>query len=220
MGPTLEEFAGEHELPPRWLEVRRACTQLVERADFWHRADLRDAARRFAVEASDLFHSGLKTDTSFFHDQDISEKPKSDRGDVSVDEAYMNRAIALAKIALTHGDTPVGALVVREGKIIAEGIEAVRQRIDVSAHAELIAIQNACSALRSLDLSGCVLYTTAEPCFMCSYAVRQTRIGKVVLGRATPGVGGISSNHPILTDPLIPGWEEPPEIISAVLESE
>jgi len=66
LGPTLEEFAGEHELPPRWLEVRRACTQLVERADFWHRADLRDAARRFAVEASDLFHSGLKPIPVFF----------------------------------------------------------------------------------------------------------------------------------------------------------
>ena len=110
MGPTLEEFAGEHELPPRWLEVRRACNQLVEPADFWYRADLRDAARRFAVEASDLFHSGLKTDTSFFDDQRISEKPESDRGDVSVDERYMNRAIALAKIALTHGGHSCGGL--------------------------------------------------------------------------------------------------------------
>jgi tRNA(adenine34) deaminase len=128
-----------------------------------------------------------------------------------MDEAYMNRAIALAKIALTNGDTPVGSLVVRERKIVAEGIEAVKTTMDVSAHAELIAIRNACLALRTLDLSGCILYTTAEPCFMCSYAVRQTRIGRVVIGRATPRVGNISSNHPVLTDPQIPGWGRPPE---------
>ena len=137
-----------------------------------------------------------------------------------MDEAYMNRAIALAKIALTNGDTPVGSLVVRERKIIAEGIESVKTTMDVSAHAELIAIRNACLALRTLDLSGCVLYTTAEPCFMCSYAVRQTRIGRVVIGRATPRVGGISSNHPVLIDPQIPGWGPPPKVVSGVLESE
>lgn len=137
-----------------------------------------------------------------------------------MDEAFMNKAIALAKIALTKGDTPVGSLVVRERKIIAEGLEAVKTTMDVSAHAELIAIRNACFALRTLDLSGCVLYTTAEPCFMCSYAVRQTRIGRVVIGRTTPMVGGISSNHPVLTDPQIPCWGRPPKIVSGVLESE
>src|ERR1019366_7313903 len=73
-----------------------------------------------------------------------------------------------------------------------------------------IAIRNACSALRTFDLSGCILCTTAEPCFMCSYAVRQTRISRVVIGRPTPRVGGISSLHPILTDPQIPGWGKPP----------
>jgi len=137
-----------------------------------------------------------------------------------MDEAYMRRAIALARIALTNGDTPVGSLVVCERKIIAEGVEAVKKTMDVSAHAELIAIRNACLALRTLDLSVCVLYTTAEPCFMCSYAVRQTRIGRVVFGQATLRVGGISSNHPVLIDPQIPGWGQPPEIVSGVLESE
>ena len=107
----------------------------------------------------------------------------------------MRRAIALAEFALRNGDTPVGSLVVRETKIIAEGVEAVKKEMDVSAHAELIAIRNACLALQTLDLSGCVLYTTAELCWMCSYAVRQTCVGKVVIGRATPRVGGISSNY-------------------------
>lgn len=132
----------------------------------------------------------------------------------------MRRAIALAEIALRNGDTPVGSLVVRETKIIAEGVEAVKKEMDVSAHAELIAIRNACLALQTLDLSGCVLYTTAEPCWMCSYAVRQTCVGKVVIGRATPRVGGISSNYPVLIDPKIPGWGQPPAIVSGVLERE
>ena len=132
----------------------------------------------------------------------------------------MRRAIALAEIALRNGDTPVGSLVVRETMIIAEGVEAVKKEMDVSAHAELIAIRNACLALQTLDLSGCVLYTTAEPCWMCSYAVRQTCVGKVVIGRATPRVGGISSNYPVLIDPKIPGRGKPPDIVSEVLERE
>jgi tRNA(adenine34) deaminase len=135
-------------------------------------------------------------------------------------EAYMRRAIALARIALADGDTPVGSLVIHKRKVIAEGFEAVHVQLDVSGHAELIAIRNACSALQSLDLSGCTLCTTAEPCFMCSYAVRQTRISKVIIGRPTPRVGGISSLHPILTDARIPGWGQPPDIVSGVLGAE
>jgi tRNA(adenine34) deaminase len=136
------------------------------------------------------------------------------------DEAYMARAIALARIALASGDTPVGSLVVHKRKIIAEGFEAVKKHMDVSGHAELIAIRNACSALQTFDLSACTLCTIAEPCFMCSYAVRQTRISKVIIGRPTPRVGGISSHHSILTDAQIPGWGQPPDIVSGVLESE
>ena len=135
-------------------------------------------------------------------------------------EAYMRRAIALARIALANGDTPVGSLVVHKRKIIAEGIESVKTQMDVSGHAELIAIRNACSALQTFDLSGCTLCTTAEPCFMCSYAVRQTRVSEVIIGRPTPRVGGISSLHPILTDAKIPGWGQPPDIVSGVLEAE
>ena len=136
------------------------------------------------------------------------------------DEGYMRRAIALARIALANGDTPVGSLVVHKRKIIGEGFEAVKKHMDVSGHAELIAIRNACSALQTFDLSGCTLYSTAEPCFMCSYAVRQTRISQVIIGRPTPTVGGISSHHPILIDAQIPGWGKPPDIVSGFLEAE
>ena len=132
----------------------------------------------------------------------------------------MRRAIALARIALANGDTPIGSLVVHKGKVIGEGLEAVKERMDLSGHAELIAIRNACSALQTFDLSGCTLYSTAEPCFMCSYAVRQTRISQVIFGRPTAAVGGISSHHPILTDAQIPCWGKPPDIVSGFLEAE
>lgn len=56
LGPTLEEFASKHRLPPRWLELRKACDRLVSQSDFWYRRDLRDQARQLAVEASDIFH--------------------------------------------------------------------------------------------------------------------------------------------------------------------
>jgi len=60
LGPTLEEFASQHRLPPRWLELSKACERLVVRSDFWYRADLRDQARQLAVEASDILQSALK----------------------------------------------------------------------------------------------------------------------------------------------------------------
>lgn len=135
-------------------------------------------------------------------------------------ETFMRRAIELAKIARKHGDSPVGAVVVRGERVISRGIEGVKSGTDVSAHAELAAIREACRRLRTFDLSGSVLYTTAEPCFMCSYAVRQTRISEVVIGRSTPRKGGFSSRHPILTDPEIVGWGRPPEVTCGVLEAE
>jgi tRNA(adenine34) deaminase len=105
----------------------------------------------------------------------------------------MRRAVALARIARANGDTPVGSLVVRKGRIIAEGFEVVKKHMDISGHAELIVIRNACSELQTLDLSGCTLYSTAEPCFMCSYAIRQTRNSKVIIGGHLRLVGSARS---------------------------
>ncbi|HVB55917.1 MAG TPA: nucleoside deaminase [Candidatus Acidoferrales bacterium] len=135
-------------------------------------------------------------------------------------EAYMKRAIELAKIARSKGETAVGSLAVRNGEIVAEGIEGVKTRIDISAHAEMIAIRRACRALGTLDLSGCAIYTTAEPCFMCSYAIRQTRISEIVIGCPSPHIGGLSSRHPILSDSRIPRWGKPPRVVRGVLRLE
>ena len=121
---------------------------------------------------------------------------------------------------LEQGDPPVGSVVVRDGRIIAEGVEAVRRESDLTAHAELKAVKEACQALGSHDLFGCTLYTTVEPCWMCSFVLRSSRVSRVVAGRAVPHIGGVSSKYPILTDPGIPNWPPPPVVTIGVLEEE
>lgn len=133
---------------------------------------------------------------------------------------FMRRCIALAELARQTGDFPVGALIVRESLVISEATEAVRANFDITAHAETLAIRHACSILRSIDLSGCILYTTAEPCWMCSYAVRQTRIRQLVVGTTVPYVGGISSKYPLLTDSEISCWPPAPNVLFGILGEE
>lgn len=138
----------------------------------------------------------------------------------TVEFKFMRRAIWLAETARERGDTPVGSVVVRDGRIIGEGIESVQTDEDLTAHAEVRAVQEACRTLNTLDLSGCILFTTVEPCCMCSFILRCARISRVVIGRAAPHIGGVSSKYPLLADPTIPGWASPPSIVIGVLEAE
>ncbi|MGH9507177.1 MAG: nucleoside deaminase [Terriglobales bacterium] len=138
----------------------------------------------------------------------------------SPDEEYMRRALKLARQAGAAGETPVGALVVLDGIVIAAAGEAVRARHDLGGHAELLALRAACRAVGSFDLSAATLVTTAEPCWMCSFAARQARIGRVVIGRATPDIGGASPPFPILAATSVPRWGPPPVVVSGVLAAE
>jgi tRNA(Arg) A34 adenosine deaminase TadA len=83
----------------------------------------------------------------------------------------MRRCLELAETAAMAGDTAVGALIVRDGEVVAEGVERTRTILDPSAHAEVEAIRAACQRLDTLDLRGCVLYSTVEPCVLCGYAI-------------------------------------------------
>ncbi len=134
--------------------------------------------------------------------------------------AFMRRCIEVAELARKTGDFPVGALVARDSRIISEATEAVKANLDVTAHAELLAIRRACVILKSLDLSGCILYTTAEPCWMCSYAVRQTQIRQLIVGTTVPYVGGVSSKYPLLTDSEISCWPPAPSVSIGILGEE
>ncbi|HMN05396.1 MAG TPA: nucleoside deaminase [Flavobacteriales bacterium] len=135
-------------------------------------------------------------------------------------ESLMRRCIGLAQLAKVRGDSPVGAVVVRDGKVVAEGIEAGRTEQDITRHAEVIAINNARRALGKADLSDCILVTTHEPCILCSYAIRHHRIPLVAFGLAVGEIGGYSSQMAVLKDRSVKRWGEPPAVIAGVLEAE
>lgn len=135
-------------------------------------------------------------------------------------EALMRHCLTLARIALQQGDIPVGALIARADVILVEARETLPSTPDIIGHAELLAIRAACQTLQSLDLSGLSLYTTAEPCWMCAYAIREARLSRVVIGTLIPHIGGYSSAFPILSTRDVPHWAAPPDIVQGVLAEE
>jgi len=135
-------------------------------------------------------------------------------------EFYMAKCIELAKIAKVRGDSPVGSLIVQNVKIIGEGIEGGKFHKDITFHAEIEAIREVVKNTGISDFSDCILYTTHEPCIMCSYIIRHHRIGKIVFGISTGKIGGYSSKYPLLLDTTIDKWGSPPVIIEGVLKKE
>ena len=139
---------------------------------------------------------------------------------ISDHEGFMKRCIELAHIAKSRGESPVGSVIVKNGEIIGEGVEGGKAHLDITFHAEIEAIRQASQFLQSQDLSECVLYTTHEPCIMCSYMIRHTKINTIVSALSTGEYGGASSHYPLLLDTGIHKWENPPELISGILEEE
>ena len=92
---------------------------------------------------------------------------------------FMRKAIALAVENVDNGGGPFGAVIVKDGEIVATGVNRVTANNDPTAHAEVSAIRAACSKLGTFDLSGCVLYTSCEPCPMCLSAIYWARIPKL-----------------------------------------
>lgn len=131
-------------------------------------------------------------------------------------KAYMEQCLKLAMIAKAGGKTAVGSIIVQNGEIIGEGIEGDSRLPGVVSHAEALAIIAAMEHSGSKKLSDCILYTTVEPCFMCSYLIRQTEIGMVVYGTTTEEVGGDSSGFPILKV-TNKKWQTAPSIVDGIL---
>ena len=95
---------------------------------------------------------------------------------------YMKAAIEQARLALDMGEVPVGAVVVRNGEIIAAAHNLVETNKDASAHAEMLALAMAAKAVGDWRLSGCSIYVTLEPCPMCTGAILNSRISEVIFG--------------------------------------
>ncbi len=112
----------------------------------------------------------------------------------------MTLALAEARAALQENEVPVGAIIVHQGKIIAQAHNQREQLRDPTAHAEMIAITQAAESLGSWRLEECTLYVTLEPCPMCAGAILQARIPQVVFGASDPKAGAVHSLFRLLDD--------------------
>ena len=140
------------------------------------------------------------------------------------DTAMMRRCLALAIQAPQRGEYPYAAVITRGGQIVCEAINAVRYDRDVTHHAEAVAISDAFRRLNRASLEDCTIYSNAEPCALCSYAMRESRIGRVVYGIPAPLTGGMSRWN-ILADTelsrrLPEVFAPPPEIVAGFLREE
>lgn len=109
------------------------------------------------------------------------------------DEAWMRYAIRLAQRAEQHGEVPVGAILVKDDRCIAEGWNASIGQHDPSAHAEIVALRAAGKAVGNYRLVNTTLYVTLEPCVMCIGAISQARIHRLVFGATDPKRGAVCS---------------------------
>jgi tRNA(adenine34) deaminase len=144
--------------------------------------------------------------------------------DTDIDRLMMMHCIALSKASGKAGEYPYGAVICRNGTIVAESTNMVTHDGDVTRHAEVVAISQAQKSLGTVSLDDCEIYVNAEPCAMCSLAIRETRIRRVVYGLSSPHMGGVSK-WTILGDNdisnVIPEvFAPPPEIVSGYLAEE
>ena len=128
----------------------------------------------------------------------------------------MTRAIELAKQAASDGEIPVGAVIARGGEIIAEGRNLRENGRNALYHAEIIAIDNACKTLDSWRLDDCIMYVTLEPCPMCTGAIINSRICKVVYGAYDLKAGSVDSVIDLFNLP----YNHRPEVQAGFMENE
>ena len=137
--------------------------------------------------------------------------------DAADDARFMRQALALPRPAPLHADVPVGAVVVKDGAVIARARNAREKDADPTAHAELVAIRRAAKKLGSWRLDGCTLYVTLEPCAMCAGAIVLSRVPRLVYGVADPKAGFVGSLGDLCRDPRL---TRRPEVTAGVLAEE
>ncbi len=118
------------------------------------------------------------------------------------DKEFMSRAIELSLDNIKNGGGPFGAVIVKDGKIVAEGSNKVTINNDPTAHAEVNAIRNACQALGTFDLSGCEIYTSCEPCPMCLSAIYWARLDKIYFANTKVDADNIGFSDQFIYDEL------------------
>ena len=117
-----------------------------------------------------------------------------------MEEKFMKEALKEAKKAYEKDEVPVGAVIVKDGKIIAKAHNTKEIKLDTTCHAEILAIKKASKRLETWRLEGCTMYVTLEPCPMCAGALIQSRIDKVVIGTMDYKTGACGSVLNLLKD--------------------
>jgi tRNA(Arg) A34 adenosine deaminase TadA len=116
--------------------------------------------------------------------------------------SHMETALAEARAAADRGEVPVGAVVVGpDGRVVSRAGNRTRELADPTAHAEMLAIREACARLGSERLTGCDLYVTLEPCAMCAAAISAARIARLYYGASDPKSGGIAHGARVFSHP-------------------
>lgn len=137
---------------------------------------------------------------------------------MDLDKSYMHLALSQAKMAFVEQEVPVGAVVVDEsGEVISSAHNLRETRNSPSAHAEFLAIEEACKKRNSWRLKDCTVYVTLEPCIMCAGLMHQSRIKKCVFGAFDKKCGALSSLYKIAEDTRL---NHNFEVVGGVLENE
>jgi tRNA(adenine34) deaminase len=108
-------------------------------------------------------------------------------------QAFMRQAIEQARAAAQAGEVPIGAVLVKDGDVVAEGFNQPVRQVDPTAHAEIVALRQAARAAGNYRLGGTTMYVTVEPCLMCVGALVNARVATVVYGTAEPKFGALVS---------------------------
>jgi tRNA(adenine34) deaminase len=115
----------------------------------------------------------------------------------------MQAALAEARLAADAGEVPIGAVIVREGEIVARGQNFVLRNLDPTAHAEIVALRAAAQAVGNYRLNGCTLFVTLEPCAMCAGAMIHARLDRLVFATGDPKAGAAGSVLAVLNHPQL-----------------
>ncbi len=130
-------------------------------------------------------------------------------------QGFMDAALAEAEAAAASGEVPVGAVIVRDGQILARAGNRTLEYRDPTAHAEIVAIRMACEAVGSQRLADCDLYVTLEPCPMCAAAISFARIRRLYFGAEDPKGGAVENGVRFFGDPTC---HHAPEVYSGMAE--
>lgn len=134
-----------------------------------------------------------------------------------MEEKFMQKAIELAKLAQKKGDVPVGAVIVKDGKIISTGYNKREKKQNALYHAEVLAINKACKKLKSFRLENCDMYVSLEPCPMCCGAIINARIKNLCFGAYDKDYGCAGSHYDFTNDK---NFSHHPNVVGGIMEEE